>query len=126
VITKSSEPRCRCGKILPRVAPCETPFEFCSFTCRDNAALATTAANIAARAAAEYLRQNNLTVDLDRLSACLKTQCKARIMEAIRDAKEALDANMAQAAQMTVAASMALAGIEAAKEAVKAGSEVAS
>lgn len=75
------------------------------------------ACRIAAKGAMEYLRVNHLTADNDALAACLKSWVKAKWDEAMRDAKEALEANMGQVAESTFAASMLQAGIEAAKEA---------
>ena len=78
--------------------------------------LGTLAAETAARAAGVYLRQHKMTYDIDALSACLKSWCKAKLIEALHDAKEAFDAGMGQMAEMTFKATMAEAGIEAAKE----------
>jgi len=80
-------------------------------------ALARAAMEIAARGAAEYLRQHKLKADPDALLSTLRSWVKAKLPEALHDAKEALDANMGAAAEQTFKASMVLAGIEAAKEA---------
>jgi hypothetical protein len=79
--------------------------------------LADVAVEIAARAAVAYLRQHNIDADPRALEATLKSWVKIKLPEALRDAKQALEAGMGQAAEATFKASMALAGIEAAKEA---------
>jgi hypothetical protein len=81
--------------------------------------LAHTAAQIAMQAAADYIRAHNLTPDLDRLVEALRRAVKLRLFEAMDDARAALDAHMDALAEATFAASMRLAGIEAAKEAKK-------
>lgn len=79
--------------------------------------LATIAAETCMKAAAEYIICNNLkVVDYDAATACLQTWCKSKLDEALADAKQALDANMGQIAEITFKATMAKAGIEAAKE----------
>ena len=79
--------------------------------------LAKTAANIAMNAAAKYIRHHNLkVVDYNVACDCLKGWIKLSLPQALEDAKAALDANMSQIAQTTFRASMAQAGIEAAKE----------
>jgi len=79
--------------------------------------LGTLAANVAMRAAAEYVRANNLKVlDYDAATECLLSYCKSWITIALRDAKEAIDCGMMQVAETTFKATMAQAGIEAAKE----------
>lgn len=74
-------------------------------------------AETAMRAAAEYLRAHSLQADTRALCECIRSWIKIKLPEALRDAKEALDAGMGQVAETTFRASMALAGIEAAKEA---------
>lgn len=72
---------------------------------------------IAMAAAREYHRvQGNGPADDSTLVACVKSMLKIRWAEAMRDVKEALDAHMDDAADATFKASMALVGIEAAKE----------
>jgi hypothetical protein len=79
--------------------------------------LGTIAANVAMKAAAEYIRANNLKVlDYEAATECLKSYCKTRLPIALQEAKEALDCGMTQVAEMTFKATMAQAGIEAAKE----------
>ena len=79
--------------------------------------LGTVAADVAMRAAAEYVRTNNLKVlDYDAATACLKSYCKTYLPQALKDAKAAFDCGMNQVAEATFKATMALAGIEAAKE----------
>lgn len=79
--------------------------------------LGTSAANTAARAAITYLNEHNLEVESGALAACLNSWIKIKLPEALHDAKEAIDAHMYAAAETTFRATMALAGIEAAKEA---------
>ena len=79
--------------------------------------LGTIAAEVAMRAAAEYVRANNLkVVDYQAATECLRSCIKNRLASALDDAKAALDVGMGQAAEATFRASMALAGIEATKE----------
>jgi hypothetical protein len=79
--------------------------------------LGTIAAETAMRAAAEYVRTNGLKVlDYDAATACLRSYCKVYLPSALADAKSALDCGMGQVAETTFKATMALAGIEAAKE----------
>lgn len=79
--------------------------------------LGTIAADVAMRAAAEYIRINNLKVlDYDAATECLRSYCKSRLPMALKDAKDALDCGMGQVAEATFKATMAMAGIEAAKE----------
>lgn len=75
------------------------------------------AAQIAMKAAAEYLHQHKLTAAPEALEGCLRSWCRIKFPEAMADAKAALDAHMDDIATQTFAATMALAGIEAAKEA---------
>lgn len=79
--------------------------------------LGTAAAEIAMRAAAEYVRANNLKVlDYDAATACLRSWCKIKLPQALADAKQAQECGMSHVAEMTFKATMAEAGIEAAKE----------
>ena len=73
--------------------------------------------HIAAQAAMRYLETHNLWADPDALASCLASWVRAKLPEALRDAKEALDAGLAEYAGMTYEATIVLAGIEAAKEA---------
>ena len=75
------------------------------------------AADTAMRAAADYLITKGLRYDLDALVARIRSWIKIKLPEALRDAQQALDANMPQIAAAAFLASMRLAGIEAAKEA---------
>jgi hypothetical protein len=84
---------------------------------RGGTELGEAAMMIAARAAAEYLRRHNLEADPTALLETLRSWVKIKLPEALRAARTALEARMPQAAEQTFAASMALAGIEAAKEA---------
>lgn len=80
--------------------------------------------NAAMKAAVHYIDQHNLTYDMDALVACVRANVKAQLPQALADAKLAIDAHMdcidlyslVQIGQ-TFAATMALAGIDAAKEA---------
>jgi hypothetical protein len=79
--------------------------------------LGTLGANVAMKSAANYLHANKMTADVDALLECLRSWCKVQLPVALADAKEAADCGMNQIATATFSASMALAGIEAAKEA---------
>lgn len=80
--------------------------------------LGTIAANVAMKAFAEYVKAHNLKVlDYDAATACLRSWCRIMLPRALDDAKEALDCGMTQIAEATFKATMAQAGIEAAKEA---------
>ena len=68
-------------------------------------------------AAQSYLERHGLTANPETLSACLSSNCKARMAEAFADAKAALDCGMNKVAVQTFLATFVLAGIEAAKEA---------
>lgn len=78
-------------------------------------ALADAAVMMAARGARQYLDVHKLTADSAALTACLKSWVK--FPEALKDAKDAIAAGMHQVAEQTFAATMRMAGIEAAKEA---------
>ncbi|MDO8632787.1 MAG: hypothetical protein Q7R41_20080, partial [Phycisphaerales bacterium] len=67
--------------------------------------------------ARSYLRAHNLTATNEALSAALSRCMKAAVPAALADAKAAFDAHMPKIGEATFAASMRLAGIEAAKEA---------
>lgn len=73
--------------------------------------------NAAMKAAMEYARTNNLRYDMDAMTACLRSWVRIQFQAALHDANEALNANMPKVAEQTFLATMALAGIEAAKEA---------
>lgn len=79
--------------------------------------LGQVAAEIAMRAAAAYLDQHNLEADTSALVECLRSWCKAKLPEAMRLAKEAIEAHMDKPAEMLFRLTMAEAGVEAAKEA---------
>jgi hypothetical protein len=78
-------------------------------------ALAIRGANAMMEAAADYCRVHHLLADVDVLLASIRRVSAVRSGEALADAKEAFDCNMAQIAVATFLASMRLAGIEAAK-----------
>lgn len=80
--------------------------------------LAMMACRCATTAALAYIRQHQLHLDdCGPLNACIAAHVKAAMPAALHDAKEAIDCGMRDVAEHTFAASMALAGIEAAKEA---------
>jgi hypothetical protein len=82
--------------------------------------LARVSEQIAAKAALEYLNAHSLKADTAILADCLNARIKAALPEAIRDAREAFRVpGMGKIADATFAASMALAGIAAAREATK-------
>jgi len=83
-------------------------------------ALADAAVVIAARGARQYLDVHKLKADPAALTACLKSWVKIKFPEALNDAKAAISAGMHAVAEQTFAATMRLAGIEAAKEAARA------
>ena len=72
---------------------------------------------IATQAAMQYLETHNLSADPDALAPCLASWVRAKLPEAMRGAKEALDAGLTEYAELTYEATIVLAGIEAAKEA---------
>lgn len=74
---------------------------------------------IAIRAAKVYLDVHGLTADPGALSACISSWVKIKFPEAARDAMAAFDCGMVEAGKLSFAASIAQAGIEAAKEAGK-------
>lgn len=74
-------------------------------------------ATTAMKAAADYLHANRLTADVDALLECLRSWVKIKLPSALDDAKKATDCGMDHFAIVTFRASMALAGIEAAREA---------
>lgn len=75
------------------------------------------AADFASLAAVDYIHLNGIEIDLDSLVTCLRANVKLRITEAIQDASEALGVMGSKMAEATFAASMRIAGIEAAQEA---------
>lgn len=80
--------------------------------------LGTLAVDTAARAARVWFDQHpEFSFETDTLVACLRSNVKIRMERALIDAREALDAGMGDAAISTFKAEMALAGIDAAKEA---------
>lgn len=81
------------------------------------AGIAEVAVRIATRAAVAYLDAHGLKADDEALANSLKAMCKIRLPAALHDANEAIQCGMASVAEHTFRASMALAGIEAAKEA---------
>ena len=80
-------------------------------------ALGQIAVETATRAALEYLRAHDQEADSGALAECLRSWSKAKLAEALHDAREAIGAGMGQVAEATFRASMAQAGIEAAQEA---------
>jgi hypothetical protein len=67
--------------------------------------------------AQEYLRTHNQNADPGALAECICAWVKIKLPEAMHDSKEALECHLDKIAEMTFAATMAQAGIEAAKEA---------
>lgn len=82
--------------------------------------LVTAAADIAMRAAADYILQNGLrdSVDVDTLVVNLRANMKASLDAALNDARAAFECNMDQVAEATFRASMVLVGVQAAKDTV--------
>lgn len=79
--------------------------------------LVDAAVTIGTRAAAEWFRSHpEARRDDAAFAECLRANLKIRLPEALRDAKEAMDAGMSKIAETTFAATIALAGIDAAKE----------
>lgn len=80
--------------------------------------LARGAAAVAMRAAVAYAREQgaDMTGKEDALVEALKRHVTAAVDPALTDARAALECGMAWAAQATFSASMAVAGIAAAKE----------
>ena len=79
--------------------------------------LADAAVMMAARGARQYLDVHKLAADPAVLTECLKTRVKAAFPKALDEVRDAISAGMHAVAEQTFAASMRLAGIEAAKEA---------
>ena len=77
--------------------------------------LTVVATQIAAEGARRYLAAHNLRTDTGTLARFLAFWVKQQLPAALADAKKALDCGMDKAAESTFAASMILAGIEAAK-----------
>ena len=65
----------------------------------------------------QYLKVHGLAGVPSDLRECLAAHVKAAVPKALADAKEAFEAGMPGVAEQTFAASMVMAGIEAAKEA---------
>ena len=83
----------------------------------DMEALGERTLEISTQAAMRYLETHNLTADPDALASCLSSWVRVKLPEALRDAREALDAGLIEYAELTYEATITLAGIEAAKEA---------
>ena len=79
-------------------------------------AVSRQAADTAMRAAATYIKTHNLQVDVDELIVNLRREVKDALPGALRDAGEAHQARMGNLVATTFLASMALAGIAAAKQ----------
>jgi len=71
---------------------------------------------VAVRTAHIYLCRYSLTAEPDALTECLRSHVEAAYESAMCDAQEALDCGLKWAALATFKASMAIAGIAAAKE----------
>ena len=89
----------------------------------DTEALSEQTLHIAAQAAMRYLETHNLTASPDALASCLTYRVRAKLPEALRDAQEAVEAELPAYGELTYKATIALAGIEAAKEAGFAASQ---
>lgn len=72
---------------------------------------------IAIRAAQEYLRVHGLKAEPATLAECISSWVRVKFPEAAADAKAAFACGMIEMGKQTFAASIAQAGIEAAKEA---------
>ena len=81
-------------------------------------ALASASVTIAMEAAARFIARNNLKVDFGCLTENLKIQVKAKLPEALADAQAAIACRMTAVAEQTFAATIALAGVEAARRSV--------
>jgi hypothetical protein len=73
-------------------------------------------AGIVLRACAAYLHTHGLTASPEAMAACCNSWGKIKLAEALKDARDARDCGMDKVATATFCASMAQAGIEAAKE----------
>jgi len=88
------------------------------FDANNAAAVAQLAERIAANSALQYLRTHSLHADPKALAECVRSWIKIKLPEALNDAFDALSIpGMGKVAEATFAASMAQAGVEAAKEA---------
>ena len=83
----------------------------------ETATLGQAAVSIATHAAIQWLKVNDYKADPATLTECLRANCKIRISKALHDAKEAFACGMHDIGEATFRAEMALAGIDAAKEA---------
>ena len=92
----------------------ETEIEHSSSNSDD---LARVAVGIAAQSATAYLKTHGLQASTEALANCLSASVRMAFPKALADAREAYEAHMGQVGEATFRASMALAGIEAAKEA---------
>ena len=81
------------------------------------AATARMCESVAANAALAYLAAHNLNADKAALADCIMSWIRAKLPEATNDALEAYKCGMQAAGDATFKATMAQAGIEAAKEA---------
>lgn len=80
--------------------------------------LAKVACAMVARGAAEYLTKHNLIADPETLSALCRQWCKRQLPLAIAEFAEAAACHMEQVGESTFKATMILAGISAAKDAM--------
>jgi hypothetical protein len=86
-------------------------------TLRNEVAVARMCEVVAVNAAKAYLAAHNLKADTKALAECLKSWISAKLPEAINDAMDAYKVGMKDVGDATFKATMAQAGIEAAKEA---------
>lgn len=82
--------------------------------------LADRAVTMAARGAFAWMREHGYDARayINELTAALRTSVKAALPAALDDMKKALESRMDDAAELTFALSMGLAGVEAARTAV--------
>lgn len=77
-------------------------------------------ADAAMRAAVEWFQTHPETIyDTEALLSCIRANCRIRMPEAFDDMRQAVEAGMYQAGLTTFCATMALAGIDGAKEAAR-------
>lgn len=76
------------------------------------------AAEIAAVAAIQYMRQHNAAVNVEVLHSHIVSSVADALPAALADAKQAMAANMPEVATATFRASMVIAGANAAKAAM--------
>lgn len=78
-------------------------------------ALGLCASEAAVRGAKAYLQAHELHADTPTLAQAIREACLSAIPRALKDLEEAIDCGMAEVGFTTFRASMALAGVQAAK-----------